>query len=108
MPSDTRATLRQLILDHGRTLAADPRRCEAMLRDLCADQRREVNLLINALREQIGADLLTGRSAEPVVMERNRKETGVRPRYCCGERAKGARLDCLWIARGLLLDAVQL
>ncbi len=66
MPSDTRATLRQLILDHGRTLATDPRRCEAMLRDLCADQRREVNLLINALREQIGADLLT--SAEPVAM----------------------------------------
>jgi len=68
MPSDTRATLRQLILDHGRTLATDPRRCEAMLRDLCADQRREVNLLINALREQIGADLLATRSAEPVAM----------------------------------------
>jgi hypothetical protein len=68
MSTDIRTALRQLILEHGHTLAADPRRCEAMLKDLCPDQPREINLAINALREQIAADLLAIGSGEPLPM----------------------------------------
>ncbi|NCC94855.1 MAG: hypothetical protein EOM10_16585, partial [Opitutae bacterium] len=44
---------------YGRTLADDPRRCEAMLKDLCGAQRREIAVLIAALRERVASDLLT-------------------------------------------------
>jgi hypothetical protein len=53
-----RDTLAGLITDYGRVLAGDPRRLEALLRDLCGAQEREINILTAAQREGIPADLI--------------------------------------------------
>lgn len=54
-----RDKLKELLAQHGRTLCQDLRRCEALLRDYCGEFRREVFVLVSALREEIPADLMT-------------------------------------------------
>jgi hypothetical protein len=51
-------TLTQLLAAHGRALCDDPRRLEALLRDLCGEERRAIFVLVNALRERVAVDLL--------------------------------------------------
>jgi len=60
-----RDTLRQLIVRYGHSLCDDPRRCEAMLRDLCGQHKREVFILVSALKQRVAADLLGGGGALP-------------------------------------------
>jgi hypothetical protein len=51
-------TLTELLATHGRSLCDDPRRVEALLRDLCGQDRKAIFVLVNALRERVVADLL--------------------------------------------------
>ncbi len=62
-----RETLGQLIRNpmYGRSLCEDPRRCEALLRDLCGEHRREISVLIGALEERVAADLLASHDSLP-------------------------------------------
>src|SRR3712207_7104185 len=60
-----RRTLRDLIARHGTGLCSDARRCEGLLRDLCGEHRREINILVGALRERVPLDLLAGRNSVP-------------------------------------------
>ncbi|WP_100920160.1 formylglycine-generating enzyme family protein [Candidatus Thiodictyon syntrophicum] len=60
-----RDTLRQLIVRYGHSLCDDPCRCEAMLRDLCGQHKREVFILVSALRQRVAADLLGGSGGLP-------------------------------------------
>lgn len=54
-----RQKLCELIATYGRSLCDDPRRCGALLRDYLRGQyRREVYVLIGALKEGVAADLL--------------------------------------------------
>jgi nitrous oxidase accessory protein NosD len=53
-----RQKLRDLIARHGRLLAGEPRRCEALLRDYCSPYRREIAVLVSAAEERIPTDLL--------------------------------------------------
>ena len=55
-----RQSLRELVAKHGKAVCDDPRRCEALLRDACGTHKRELNILMNALRERVPSDLLTG------------------------------------------------
>lgn len=65
MTDQPRETLCKLIATYGRTLCDDPRRCEALLRDLCGVHRREIHALISALRERIAEDLLAASEGMP-------------------------------------------
>ncbi len=65
MEPSVRDTLRQLIVRYGHSLCDDPRRCEAMLRDLCGQHKREVFILVSALRQRVAADLLGGSGGLP-------------------------------------------
>jgi hypothetical protein len=48
------------ILDmYGRPICDEPQRCEALLRDLCVGHRREIFLLVAALKERVVPDILT-------------------------------------------------
>ncbi|HEX2185603.1 MAG TPA: right-handed parallel beta-helix repeat-containing protein [Chloroflexota bacterium] len=58
-------TLCQLLASHGRALCHDPRRVEALLRDLCGEQRRAIFVLVNALRERVAADLMAWPAGVP-------------------------------------------
>ncbi|HEX8352147.1 MAG TPA: hypothetical protein VF611_04585 [Pyrinomonadaceae bacterium] len=60
-----RRTLRGLIDRHGPGLCSDARRCEGLLRDLCGEHRREINILVGALRERVPLDLLAARNSVP-------------------------------------------
>lgn len=58
--------LAQALLRFGLGVLEDPRRCEALLRDLCPECRLEVNLLIAALREGIPQEWLVLSARQPV------------------------------------------
>ena len=66
--SDARQTLRQVLIDYGPDVRLDPRRCEALLRDLCPGGKRDVTLLLTALRERIPDDLLAAQGGQPVAV----------------------------------------
>lgn len=53
-----RQKLRELIIEYGRSLCDDPRRCEALLKDYCGQYKREIFVLVSALKNRIAEDLL--------------------------------------------------
>jgi len=67
-PGDARQTLRQIVATHGPDVRQDPRRCEALLRDLCPAEKREINLLLTALRERVPDDLLAAPPGQPAAV----------------------------------------
>ncbi len=67
MKNQPRRVLKELIERYGVELAADPRRTEALLNDLCGQYRREIFVLVNAQRQNVPAELL----AAPAWMPRS-------------------------------------
>jgi hypothetical protein len=66
MDEAARVCLRELVAEHGAAVYADARRCEAFLRDMCPDSRREINVLAGAVREGVPEDLLNSSRGEPI------------------------------------------
>ena len=64
--AEARQTLRQILTTYGPDVRRDPRRCEALLRDLCPTRALEVNLLLAALRERVPDELLAAPPGQPV------------------------------------------
>jgi len=54
-----RERLREAVVSFGRAAFAEPRRSEAILRDLCPNAPREVFLLVSALHENVAAELVS-------------------------------------------------
>ncbi len=75
MNDEPRQKLRELIVEYGRTLCNDPRRCEALLKDHCGNHKREIFVLVSALKKKVADDLLKSSSSVPqaIVMGRLRK-----------------------------------
>jgi len=67
-----RQKLQYIITQYGRSICDEPKRCEALLRDFCPEYKREVNVLISALKERVAAELMTASDAIPeeLVLER--------------------------------------
>ncbi len=62
-----RQKLRELIKRHGTFLSEDARRCESLLRDACGDEyKREVFVLIYAIKEGVPRDLLNRSPSLPI------------------------------------------
>ncbi len=63
---------RQILIDvlrtYGHELCDDPRRCRALLNDLCPGYKREVNVLIDALEERVAQELLHSKQPLPDTM----------------------------------------
>ena len=53
-----RQQLHYIITHYGRSICDEPKRCEALLKDLCPQHKREVFLLVGALREGVAKELL--------------------------------------------------
>jgi hypothetical protein len=60
-----RQKLLELIECYGLSLCEDPRRLEALLKDHCGQHKREIFVLVSALRERVAADLLRERGTTP-------------------------------------------
>lgn len=55
-----------IIIDqYGIELIDNPSRCTGLLKDFCGEHKREINLLISALKERVPHELLTANSAMP-------------------------------------------
>ena len=66
MNSIARQKLIELVERFGSDICDDPRRCEALLRDLCGDQhQREVFVLVAAVRNRAAAELAAGGGGVP-------------------------------------------
>jgi len=65
MHDEPRQKLRELIIEYGRSLCDDPRRCEALLKDYCGQYKREIFVLVSALKNRVADDLLEASSGIP-------------------------------------------
>ena len=67
-----RQKLQTLISQFGVAVCNDVKRCEALLKDLCPNHKREVNLLLSALREGVVKELLNVSPLVPIESTINR------------------------------------
>ena len=65
MNNAPRQTLRRIITKYGNDLCGDKRRCEGLLKDLCGEYRREINVLTSAIEERVPLDLLAAGKSMP-------------------------------------------
>jgi formylglycine-generating enzyme required for sulfatase activity len=65
MNDPPRQKLCELIAEYGRSLCDDPRRCEALLRDYCGQYKREIFVLMSALKERVVEELGAARQTVP-------------------------------------------
>jgi hypothetical protein len=75
MNDEPRQKLQKLIVDYGRSLCNDPNRCEALLKDHCGVHKREIFVLVSALRKKVTDEMLTPTAGMPleIVLARLRK-----------------------------------
>jgi hypothetical protein len=60
-----REQLKQIVGQYGRSISEDPKRCEALLRDFCGQYRKEINVLVNAIKEAVPVDLSNSQHRVP-------------------------------------------
>jgi len=65
MNTDVGRILKSFIDTYGSSVALDPLRCEGLLRDTCPRCNKEIFVLVNAVRQQVPADLLSPRHTLP-------------------------------------------
>ena len=111
MNDEPRRTLRVLIDRHGPGLCSDARRCEGLLRDLCGDHRREINILVSALRERVPLDLLAGRNTVPTGLLLTRLSKRLEDQLAVTADASRWAVDSWALALGVVsdkeLDAIE-
>lgn len=64
-PDLARTRLGEILTFYGRAVLDDPRRFEALLRDLLGEHRREINLLVTSLKERVPQHLLASTNGVP-------------------------------------------
>ena len=60
-----RQRLREIVLKHGLPPLSDPRLCESLLKDYCGQYKKEIFVLVCAVREHVAADLRTSQDSVP-------------------------------------------
>lgn len=65
MNDEPRQKLRELIVEYGRSLCNDPNRCEALLKDYCGVHKREIFVLVSALKKRVTDDMLMSSAGVP-------------------------------------------
>lgn len=60
-----RQKLREIVVNHGGAPLTDARLCESLLKDYCGQYKKEIFILVCAVREQVAADLLVSKDSVP-------------------------------------------
>ena len=95
-----REKLREAVVAFGRQAFAEPRRCEAILRDLCPNAPREIFLLVSALRENVAAQLISqGAMPEEAPIRRIVSAPVGQPRTSRRRRPVGSRVVAFRLGR---------
>ena len=100
-----RQTLVRIITEHGRSLADDPRRCEALLRDYCGQYKREINVLVGALKEGVSIDLTRNSGALPANVLMARLARRLQDNLGLSETASKWAVQSWALALGVTTDA---
>jgi hypothetical protein len=87
------AILRSLVARYGQSLALDPLRCEGLLRDTCTHAGREIFVLVNAVRQQVPADLISPRHSLPAPLIRGFLVKRLQDELAFSEEAAGWAVD---------------
>ena len=98
-----RKILIELIAEHGSSVSRDARRCEALLRDYCGQNRREVNVLLAAVRARVGADLMAAQAATPRAALLVRLTRRLIDDFCLTEEAAQWAVESWALALGIEL-----
>jgi len=61
-----RQKLCQIVAIYGDALYEDDRRTEGLLRDFCGEYKREIHVLVSAVKEKVATDLLSSQHSLPV------------------------------------------
>jgi hypothetical protein len=100
-----RQTLRELVARHGPDLCSDARRCEGLLRDLSGEHRREINLIVSALKERVPLDLLAARGSVPHGVLLTRLSKRLEDQLAVTEQAARWAVESWALALGVVTDA---
>jgi hypothetical protein len=65
MNPQPRQKLRELVDEYGHSLCDNPRRFEALLKDYCGVHKREIFVLVSALKKRVAEDLLKAATGVP-------------------------------------------
>jgi formylglycine-generating enzyme required for sulfatase activity len=66
MTDKPRQTLRKIIVQYGTSICEDHRKVEGLLRDYCPEYKREINVLVLALKERVADDLIAQTNKGPI------------------------------------------
>jgi hypothetical protein len=105
MDNIPRQKLREIILQYGRSLCDDPKRCEAFLQDFCGRYRKEVSVLIIALKERVPADLLASPNSIPPVVLLARLTKRLQENVSLTEDAARWAVESWGLALGVISEA---
>ncbi|MGH9944039.1 MAG: hypothetical protein ACRD9R_16970 [Pyrinomonadaceae bacterium] len=99
-----RQTLRALIEKYGPDLCSDAGRCGGLLRDLCGAHRREINILLGALKEHVPLDLLAGRGKGPRALLLSQLTKRLEDQLALTEEAARWAVNSWALALGVVTD----
>ena len=107
MNDDASRTLASLVARYGSSVALDPLRCEGLLRDTCPQCSREIFVLVNAVRQQVPADLLFPRHSLPLPLFRGFLVKRLQDELAFSDEAAHWAVDSWAAALGLNNSAEQ-
>ncbi len=96
-----RKRLAEIVASYGREIGSDARRCRGLLNDLCPNARREINVLVGAIEEQIPSDLLTSSGGAHYEFEASRLSKRLIDHRAIAEEAAKWAVESWAIALGI-------
>ncbi|MFO1422242.1 MAG: formylglycine-generating enzyme family protein [Candidatus Competibacteraceae bacterium] len=102
-----RQKLRELLVQYGRSLCDDPRRCEALLKDYCGQYKREIFVLISALKNRVAEDLINASAGVPLTLVMGRLSQRLKDELGLAEDAARWAVESWALALGLSVATVD-
>ncbi|MFZ1641988.1 MAG: formylglycine-generating enzyme family protein [Candidatus Contendobacter sp.] len=102
-----RQKLRELIIEYGRSLCDDPRRCEALLKDYCGQYKREIFVLVSALKNRVAEDLINASAGVPPALLLGRLIKRLEDELALSENAARWAVESWALALGILVASVE-
>ena len=101
-----RQKLRELLIEYGRSLCDDPRRCEALLKDYCGQYKREIFVLVNALKSRVAEDLINASAGVPPALLLGRLIKRLEDELGLAENAARWAVESWALALGVPVESV--
>lgn len=102
MHDEPRQKLRELIVQYGRSMCDDPRRCEALLKDYCGQYKREIFVLVNALKNRLAEELINSPAGVPPALLWGRLTQRLKDELAMSEAAAHWAVESWALALGVI------